>query len=75
MTAPPTPRGPSTPSTRSAQGREYTWQDGELARRVWVQADLVARPRDRIRASDIVALEQGSRSIVRETDPDAQGAG
>ncbi len=67
-----TPRGPST---RSARGREYTWQDGDLTRRVWVQADLVAKPRDRIRASGIVAVNQGSRSIVRETDPDAQGQG
>ncbi len=67
-----TPRGPST---QSAQGHEYTWQDGDLTRRVWVQVDLVVKPRDRIRASDIVALEQGSRSIVRKTDGEAEGEG
>ena len=68
-------RADSGSSSTPVQGREYTWQDGDLTRRVWVQVDLVARPRDRIRASDIVAVEQGSRSIVRSTDQEAQGEG
>ena len=70
--------GPTTtrgPSTDSVQGEVHTWQDGDLTRRVWVQLDLVVKPRDQIRASDIVAVEQGSRSIVRTTDQDAQGKG
>ena len=62
-------------NTESAQGAEYTWQDGEHTRRVRLQIDLVAELTDQVRSDDIVAAERGEQSIVRKTDRHQEGGG
>ena len=73
-TGPTTPRqGPSLAA--SAQGAEYTWQDGAVTRRMRLQLDLVAQPTSENRDDDVVAVDQGERSIVRKQERHEQGAG
>ena len=71
---PAAPRqGPSVAA--SAQGAEYTWQDGPTTRRMQLQIDLVAQPTSENRADDVVAADQGELSIVRKQERHEQGAG
>ena len=73
-TGPSAPRqGPSVAA--SAQGAEYTWQDGPTTRRMRLQIDLVAQPTSENRADDVVAADQGELSIVRKQERHEQGAG
>ena len=73
-TGPSAPRqGPSVAA--SAQGAEYTWQDGPTTRRMLLQIDLVAQPTSENRADDVVAADQGELSIVRKQERHEQGAG
>ena len=73
-TGPSAPRqGPSVAA--SAQGAEYTWQDGPTTRRMLLQMDLVAQPTSENRADDVVAADQGELSIVRKQERHEQGAG
>ena len=74
QTGPTTPRqGPSLAA--SEQGAEYTWQDGGVTRRMRLQLDLVAQPTSENRDDDVVAVDQGERSIVRKQERHEQGAG
>ena len=57
----------------SAQGAEYTWQDGPTTRRMLLQIDLVAQPTSENRADDVVAADQGELSIVRKQERHEQG--
>ena len=59
----------------SAQGAEYTWQDGSTTRRMRLQIDLAAQPTSENRADDVVAADQGELSIVRKQERHEQGAG
>ena len=73
-TGPAAPRqGPSVAA--SAQGAEYTWQDGPTTRRMRLQLDLVAQPTSENRDDDVVAADQGELSIVRKQERHEQGAG
>ena len=73
-TGPTAPRqGPSVAA--SEQGAEYTWQDGAVTRRMRLQLDLVAQPTSQNRDDDVVAVDQGERSIVRRQERHEQGAG
>ena len=73
-TGPTAPRqGPSVAA--SEQGAEYTWQDGGVTRRMRLQLDLVAQPTSANRDDDVVAVDQGERSIVRRQERHEQGAG
>ena len=73
-TGPSAPRqGPSVAA--SAQGAEYTWQDGPTTRRMRLQLDLVAQPTSENRDDDVVAADQGELSIVRKQERHEQGAG
>ena len=66
-TGPTAPRqGPSVAA--SEQGAEYTWQDGGVTRRMRLQLDLVAQPTSENRDDDVVAVDQGERSIVRRQE-------
>ena len=51
--------------SRSAQGAEYTWQDGRHTRRAHVQLDLVAQAEGETRSDDIVVRGGGEEHIVR----------
>ena len=51
--------------SRSAQGAEYTWQDGRHTRRAHVQIDLVAQAEEETRSDDIVVRGGGDEHIVR----------
>ena len=62
-------------SQASTQGREYTWQDGDSTRHVWIQVDLVAQPTTRNRPDDVIAAEGGVWSIVRKQARHEQGGG
>ena len=66
-------QGPSVAA--SAQGAEYTWQDGPTTRRMRLQLDLVAQPTSENRDDDVVAVDQGELSIVRKQERHEQGAG
>ena len=73
-TGPSAPRqGPSVAA--SAQGAEYTWQDGSTTRRMRLQTDLAAQPTSENRADDVVAADRGELSIVRKQERHEQGAG
>ena len=73
-TGPSAPRqGPSVAA--SAQGAEYTWQDGSTTRRMRLQTDLAAQPTSENRDDDVVAADQGELSIVRKQERHEQGAG
>ena len=72
--------GPSAPAqgpsvAASAQGAEYTWQDGPATRRMLLQLDLVAQPTSENRDDDVVAVDQGELSIVRKQERHERGAG
>ena len=72
-TGPAAPRqGPSVAA--SAQGAEYTWQDGPTTRRMRLQLDLVAQPTSENRDDDVVAADQGELSIVRKQERHEQAA-
>ena len=51
--------------SRSAQGAEYTWQDGRHTRRAHVQIDLVAQAEGETRSDDIVVRGGGEEHVVR----------
>ena len=51
--------------SRSAQGAEYTWQDGRHTRRASVQIDLVAQAEEETRSDDIVVRGGGEEHVVR----------
>ena len=51
--------------SRSAQGAEYTWQDGRHTRRAHVQIDLVAQAEEETRSDDIVVRGGGEEHVVR----------
>ena len=51
--------------SRSAQGAEYTWQDGRHTRRARVQVDLVAQAEEETRSDDIVVRGGGEEHVVR----------
>ena len=51
--------------SRSAQGAEYTWQDGRHTRRARVQIDLVAQAEEETRSDDIVVRGGGEEHVVR----------
>ncbi len=51
--------------SRSAQGAEYTWQDGRHTRRARVQIDLVAQAEEETRSDDIVVRGRGEEHVVR----------
>ena len=65
----------ATPRQASTQGREYTWQDGDSTRHVWIQVDLVAQPTTRNRPDDVIAAASGGWSIVRKQARHEQGGG
>ena len=65
--------GPTAPTegpslAASEQGAEYTWKDGGVTRRMRLQLDLVAQPTSENRDDDVVAVDQGERSIVRKQE-------
>ena len=72
--------GPTAPTegpslAASAQGAEYTWQDGPPRAACGLQLDLVAQPTSENRDDDVVAVDQGELSIVRRQERHEEGAG